>query len=276
MKSINAFSLTANVNQWVESSRQPRILHVFDRAFNLINERGDVLSIVTVEIGDGPFNLVIEDSISFSDQIHIESSVSCSQHSMIIDNITIHTADAKLWNPQPEWDILHYQRNDIASHLDIFQHSHHELLIPQSQVSSLTSSVADGDIPLASLLASKLAGLGIGLTPTGDDIILGALYAAWVIHPREVVQPLASEIAEIAAPLTTSLSAAWLKAAGSGEAGILWHELFAALVSANDPQIHAGMKKILATGATSGADALAGFIGTLHAHMESQRKHVLP
>ncbi|HXD12473.1 MAG TPA: DUF2877 domain-containing protein, partial [Anaerolineales bacterium] len=107
-----------------------------------------------------------------------------------------------------------------------------------------------------------LAGLGAGLTPAGDDFIMGAIYAAWILHPFEVARGLAEEITDNAAPLTTSLSAAWLRSAGKGEAGILWHEFLDTLIDENTIQIQAAMDKILAVGETSGADALSGFIGT--------------
>ena len=276
MKSINALSLTANANHWLESSQRPRVLHVFDRVCSLINEHGDVLSIVTTEIGDGPFNLVIENLFLFSEHIGIDSPVSCLHHSIAIDHFIIRTDDTKLWNPRPKWETLHCQREDISKHLESFYRVPRVLPISQSLVSSLSAAVAAADASTSSAIASQLAGLGIGLTPTGDDILLGTLYAAWIIHPLEVMEPLASEIAKTAAPLTTSLSAAWLRAAGKGEAGLLWHELFEALVSSNDHQIKAGIDKILGVGATSGADALTGFIGTLHAYREPHRKYVIP
>jgi len=39
---INATSCAPDVNDWLANSRHPRILHVIDRACNLINERRDV------------------------------------------------------------------------------------------------------------------------------------------------------------------------------------------------------------------------------------------
>jgi hypothetical protein len=125
---------------------------------------------------------------------------------------------------------------------------------------SLSTALALADLPTSITAAKRLAGLGIGLTPSGDDFILGAIYATWIIHPLEIASKLAEEITSIAAPLTTSLSAAWLKSAGKGEMGILWHELFEALLSADPAQIQGSMDKILAIGETSGADALAGFV----------------
>jgi hypothetical protein len=90
---------------------------------------------------------------------------------------------------------------------------------------------------------------------------MGALHAAWILHPRHVATLLAQGVAESAAPLTTSLSAAWIRSAGRGEAGIRWHELFESLTIGDEIRIKESIEKILAVGETSGADALAGFAG---------------
>jgi hypothetical protein len=104
-----------------------------------------------------------------------------------------------------------------------------KLPITQSLISNLSSALVTADISSAQTITSQLAGLGQGLTPAGDDFIMGVVLAAWIIHPREVASVLAEEITKIAVPLTTSLSASWLRSAGRGEAGILWHN-FDALI----------------------------------------------
>ncbi len=266
MQSINALSLTPDVNDWLANSRHPRILHVFDQACNLINERRDVLSIVTPQIGNGPFNLIIGDDILFSECLNLQSLVSNSANQLTLGDLTIHTADAKLWSPRPDWERLHARRDDILNQLM-------KLPITQSPVSnlqssnSLISSIATVDIQSSKISARQLAGLGIGLTPAGDDFILGAVLAAWIIHPPEIASVLAEQITNTAAPLTTSLSAAWLRSAGKGEAGILWHNFFDALSSGNLSAI-----QLLSIGHTSGADALAGFFGTIISYAESETK----
>ena len=78
MQSIKVLSLTSHVDDWLETTGHPRILHIFDRACNLINERREVLSIVTLQIGQGPFNLVLEDDICFTVHLKVESSISIS------------------------------------------------------------------------------------------------------------------------------------------------------------------------------------------------------
>jgi len=297
MQSINAFSLASDVSAWLTNSRHPRILHVFDRACNLINERREVLSIVTPQIGNGPFNLVVEDDVCFSEHLNNQSPISIRPNQLNLGDLSINTADAKLWSPRPNWETLYTRRDDILDHLMSLRASDSERSNPlanfetssssgiassqrasallsmtlpftnyQSPISSsLISSLANADLPSSLSAAYQLAGLGIGLTPAGDDFILGAVLAAWIIHPLEVASVLAEEITNTAAPLTTSLSAAWLRSAGRGEAGILWHNFFNALSTGDTSAIQLQITKLLSIGHTSGADALAGFFGTFFA-----------
>jgi hypothetical protein len=281
MYSISAISLTSRVNDWLASSCHPHVLHVFDRACNLINERREVLSIVTTQIGNGPFNLVVEDGTCFSEHLSFESQVSHSQTELRLGDLVVQTANAKCWCAYPDWQRLHFKRNDIlkqltkllitsylnSSGLDTFPETT-QRYPPQSLVSNLSCAFASADISNAKKLASKLAGLGTGLTPAGDDILMGAMYAAWIIHPHKVAGTLAQAVADIATPLTTSLSAAWLRSAGEGEAGVLWHEFFDALLISligNSTYVQDAMQNILFVGETSGADALVGFYSTMTA-----------
>jgi hypothetical protein len=135
-------------------------------------------------------------------------------------------------------------------------------------MSELCSAIAAADLPSAGRAALKLAGLGYGLTPAGDDYLVGALLAAWMILPPETAGLLAREISMIAAPRTTSLSAAWLRSAAKGNAGALWHEFFDALVHNVDSRIQTSLRRILAVGETSGADALAGFFGVCNSWVD--------
>ncbi len=280
MQSINALSLAPDVNDWLANSRHPRILHVFDYVCNLINEHREVLSIVTQQIGNGPFNLVIEDDILFSARLNVQSSISIGADQLNLGDLTINTVNARLWSPCPDWERLHAKKDDILNQLTslpITNYQKRGLDTPfakiaqgysttpnfQSLISNLCSSLVTADLPNCIDSAKQLAGLGSGLTPAGDDFILGAVLAAWIIHSPDVAKVLAKEVTNTAAPLTTSLSAAWLRSAGKGEAGILWHDLFDALNSADSAYIQASLEKILAIGETSGADALAGFLGTL-------------
>jgi len=123
--------------------------------------------------------------------------------------------------------------------------------------------------------ALGLAGLGSGLTPAGDDFLTGTLLWAWLAHP--VPAPFCRALVEAAIPRTTVLSAAFLRAAARGECSASWHGLLEALgEGVGDrvpaPPVHGGariasqhrlftaVQELMAHGATSGADSLAGFL----------------
>jgi len=307
MRSLKAISLAPSGKDWLANSNQPRLLHVFEQACNLINERKEVLSVVTPQIGNGPFNLVVGDNISFSQHLNSESRGSVSANRLTVGKWTVEIADAILWSARLDWEMLHAERelvlDGLVACLDARKQEKAgssrppegaapglskllpgieqaasppgDRILPVSILSGFSSALAKADISSACHLATQLAGLGIGLTPMGDDFIMGAMYAAWIIHPLEIASVLAGEIADTAAPLTTSLSGAWLRSAGRGEAGVLWHQFFAALVSANAMQVENALNRILGVGATSGADALAGFAGAFQAWASLDNPEIL-
>lgn len=272
MRKIESLFLTSNVDDWLMNTHQPRVLHVFGHAINLVNEHRDVLSVVTSQIGNGSFNLVVDDDILFSEHLDVESAISIFEGRLQIGDLTISVKKAKRWNPRPNWKNLYEKKDDIARQLTQLPFIQYPISTLQPST-ALSAALAIADISVSLDTVQKLAGLGVGLTPSGDDFIMGALYAAWIIHPVEVASPLAKEIVKNASALTTSLSAAYLKSAGRGEAGILWHNFFDALLKAQDIQLP--VSEFLSLGETSGADALSGFFGVISAFKELARTNVI-
>lgn len=121
-----------------------------------------------------------------------------------------------------------------------------------------TRLIADG--------ATLLAGLGPGLTPAGDDFLVGVLAAFYAFGPHYAQgqwtawQAYASVIANAASGRTTQLSTAWLTHAASGAFGAAWHNLIQAINANQQQALIMCTDRILATGATSGADAMGGFL----------------
>ncbi|MFN8459748.1 MAG: DUF2877 domain-containing protein, partial [Anaerolineae bacterium] len=106
---------------------------------------------------------------------------------------------------------------------------------------------------------SQLAGLGSGLTPAGDDYLMGVMAALWLLEQPEIPP----QIASMAIPKTTALSAAFLQAAGQGQFIESWHNLVYALNSGDIETIGGAVERIAHFGASSGRDALAGFSAAL-------------
>ena len=128
------------------------------------------------------------------------------------------------------------------------------------------------DMAKAERAARALAGLGPGLTPSGDDTLGGfiGVLALAGSQPRidvMVNKRLAEVIADAARPRTTLLSATLLAHAARGETAEQVGELLMALtlpVEA-DAEVLQAAKRVLAYGATSGGDTLLGLLLGLQA-----------
>jgi len=137
----------------------------------------------------------------------------------------------------------------------------------------LLRALRQGNERQAATAAEELAGLGVGQTPAGDDVLMGVLLALWVIPlAADRSRALSRAIVAAAVPRTTTRSARWLEAAGRGEATEPWHDLVAALSSgSSEPAATAPVSRIRAMGHTSGAWALTGFATALRALEEQKR-----
>jgi hypothetical protein len=131
----------------------------------------------------------------------------------------------------------------------------------EAAATALVRGLAESDPQAVGRAAARLAGLGEGLTPAGDDFLAGALHALWA-RRGEGAEALAATVAAAAAPRTTTLSATWLASAARGQAAAPWRDLVAALASGREPAVEAALARVVSTGHTSGAASLAGFAAT--------------
>jgi len=104
-----------------------------------------------------------------------------------------------------------------------------------------------------------LLGLGPGLTPCGDDLLVGVLVALAAWRRDAAVRALGGLLAPQLAHATSEISAAHLRAAIEGEAVEPIHRCIGALTEeGGDPQ--ACLDALARYGHTSGWDALAGVL----------------
>jgi hypothetical protein len=112
---------------------------------------------------------------------------------------------------------------------------------------------------------AALAGLGPGLTPAGDDFLLG-LMAGLQTWPQFLaggglsVEEACQAIYEAADGRTNLLSTALLRSAREGMFSEVWHILLAALRQGKADEVRGAADCVLSSGGTSGADALSGFL----------------
>ncbi|HEU5369080.1 MAG TPA: DUF2877 domain-containing protein [Ktedonobacterales bacterium] len=113
--------------------------------------------------------------------------------------------------------------------------------------------------------ASSLIGLGPGLTPSGDDLLIGFIAATSLLATplglsKAMYQRLHSELLTIARGRTNKLSITWMEYAEQGAVAEHVGRLIKALVVDDARLLEEAALAVLKSGATSGGDLLAGII----------------
>jgi hypothetical protein len=283
MRIVNkAISISPRVSSWLKNSHRPRALQVFAPVVNLVNEDGEVLSIVVPAIGNGPFTMVVEKG-KFDQHIDQASNVQITNEGISIDEYFVEVGQPGMWNPFPDWNLIRDAEFDqwvppiknilkeeatddsIAKILfGLGEKTRNKFAKTTKEgISEISAGLIEGDLGLVRSGAGQLAGLGIGLTPAGDDFLVGVMHGVWASYEADWANSVCKVIIGSAAPRTNTLSTAWLRAVANGEAGEVWHDLFGAMVAGDQDKLEKSVRRILPTGHTSGADALAGFTHAL-------------
>jgi hypothetical protein len=106
--------------------------------------------------------------------------------------------------------------------------------------------------------ARVLIGLGPGLTPSGDDLIAGALIALRALSRPEAAEQLGAWALALAATRTGVISHAHLAAAAAGEGAEPLHRVLAAICAAAEADLERELDAADRIGHCSGWDGLAG------------------
>jgi hypothetical protein len=125
---------------------------------------------------------------------------------------------------------------------------------------ALETALATEDPDQGACVAARIAGLGPGLTPSGDDLLAGALaFHAWAEAAGHAGTGAAfrAAVSEAAVPRTTRLAGQLLRAAARGHVAAPVAALLSSIFRRGGT-FPPDLAPILAIGETSGADTLAG------------------
>jgi hypothetical protein len=129
----------------------------------------------------------------------------------------------------------------------------------------VTHAAAQDDSALLHPALASICGYGPGLTPAGDDWLMGWLLGARLMDVRRATAS-AAAVQRAIRGRTTSLSAAYLECASAGEVDSTWQAFLDALAGYLPPQeAEMAIRNALARGATSGAAAVTGLLAALDA-----------
>jgi hypothetical protein len=248
---MNAQQITPRVRRWLRNSRSARIRHLFKEVCILVNERDEVISLVSPDIGPGPFSAVLEGDFTAGLDIHQPIALDNTKRTLTVGPLIVNYRESIIWQPRPDWSRLReadFDKWPTAAGLPAEISRNLRLTVDGIRVDDSAKYLAG---------VAGLVGWGGGLTPTGDDVLIGVLYGFWVWQPHRFHRQRREWMKTIlttAVPRTTTLSANFLCVAAAGEATWHWHDLVSG-------RSHA-VERILAIGHTSGADAWAGFTYT--------------
>ena len=108
-----------------------------------------------------------------------------------------------------------------------------------------------------------LLGLGPGLTPSGDDLLGGAMIALGALGHHRARDRMARVVGRHARHMTTPISVAHLAAAAEGAGGASVHALLNAALCGDGLAIVPAVNRVAKVGHSSGWDTLAGVITVL-------------
>ncbi len=247
------------------TGREARLIGRFRRVIDLA-VGDEVIALTTPQVGNGPFHLVLDrlpDLRLLPEQVPLCLEGRCWH----LGPLALHVDDPPpLWDARPDWKRLRPRPFALLALRGATQRVAAERPSPfapylrgekMPRLRMLKAAWMAGGEALEKAVAS-LAGWGMGLTPSGDDFIAGMMLALWM--DRAALTPRAAFLYQVAAPRTTLLSRAFLRAARDGLADAHWHRLLRALAEGGEAEIRHAASEALAFGATSGVDMAAGFL----------------
>lgn len=285
------------VSRWVDDQLAERgslgaVVHsVFRRVANLRLDSGDLLSLSSPEVALAPNGITVElpqDTTMWA--VGIQPAQPAMLDSMGIRipgaDLVVTFAGAARWEPRPR--VRRAAPSELACRL------------MEARATALAKGAADSLLPLllapdgegdtkpldptraarqpAALLgeaaarydagavrraARRLAGLGPGLTPSGDDFLAG-FAAAWALTAEAIGLP-SDRSARVSVALLAGASARasdlgrmWIAHGVRGEVAEPMGRFFTALLTGEPAVLAPAVRGVLALGATSGTDWMAG------------------
>ncbi len=285
MHTWSALALSTRLDRLLQASGVPlQVLSVHRRACNLITPRGDLVALVTADLGHGPFHVVVEADAPFTSVCAVGEVGVLTKKEIRLPRLRVLLAESRLWSPEVRWPLLRWRWDrvlaltvqalqarapDLHVSLDTLADAH-----VTARVRQVAHALVAGDSIHAREALAHLVGLGPGLTPAGDDAIVGLLAGWRALHPeQDPTWPDLRGWVLAASRGTHRISRAWLEAAAHNAFAEPWHHLADALTDDDPHALTRALTRLRHQGATSGYYGLVGFQALLDAWQRERLHH---
>lgn len=273
------------INQIKSGKFAGEVHSVFDRVINIqIVDQCELFTVANNTMDNGP-NTMVTDIVSFSEMtIAVHDRVYAKHNRLCIMNkIEIMIDQVNHWNSiLPAYPANKQQlRNNVSAARAFieqygkgggmkssfksqsrFDEELSKLLADGSQF--LLNALSEGSIEEAVQAAARITGLGHGLTPSGDDFLVG-LFA--VINmpecPLNEFTLFCSEVVRKSAGRTNDISYMALKKASTGQIRESLIRLLQDLTDGSEDSFIASLERVLQIGSLSGTDIATGIVSGL-------------
>jgi hypothetical protein len=257
---------------------QGRVHSVFAQACNLA-AADTLLTVCAFGVGNGPTTLRLARGAptDLRDHFEVGERIEARRGALRTPRVELALAGSRVWHPAAPGPPLSMPR--IEAHLrraqlrlDARRATRPDVLDGAAAPVLAALGAACRALDLASALchADRLIGWGEGLTPAGDDFLVGLIGGLGALvggnaERRRFQDALAAAVSS-RAQRTTPIAAHCLRLACAGHHAEPLVELRNALLCANDRgAIESALRSALAAGATSGADTVSGLLAGLRA-----------
>jgi hypothetical protein len=281
--------------QFVENPKLRGFVHsTFNRTFNFqCLETGELYTIACSKLDNGPNTLILDMesfetlNIKVNDRVRVEDN-----NLFIADKLVVSTKSTAKWKCLlPDYpknlDLLRQNLAKMKNYIDIygkgggikkdlqsnspFEAEMSKML--EKRTNLLFKELVNLRMTNALKHAISLIGLGPGLTPSGDDFLVG-LFTIFHLKnsPFYEQQSFCEEVLIKAKPLTNDISYTALKKAANGKVRESIICLIASLIGGNEEDINLSLNKVLNIGSSSGTDIALGIVCGLEANLRSGGK----
>jgi hypothetical protein len=282
---IRALSYGPEVEEMRAMSQvRGRVLSVLSNAFYLQSEMGHIVCVVGPQAEDGPLTLRLSHIRSQLDAVRAEPDARFSMSSGLIAIVgvaQIELGHARSWKAIAPDCVGSAAEQERAAHelsrilLEYSPRTHSPGLARlaaqelKNRSARLARAIEQSSNERIRDAAFNLLGLGPGLTPSGDDIVMGTVaMLLWRAHlgmlSFEQVDRLVQDIrAEAACKRTNLISARLLYYACQGTLYEPAMALGAALIAGEIKSVRGLARRLLLIGSSSGADMAVGMLAGL-------------
>ncbi|MHB1294125.1 MAG: oxamate carbamoyltransferase subunit AllH family protein [Anaerolineae bacterium] len=292
---MQTLSLSADLIGLVNDTRTFRVHSVFPRVVNLVSASGDWATLACPEVGNLPRGIVIDapPELDLAQHLRVGQMVTLAEGRLAAGDLLVEMAGAAVWEPclavesDTPW-ARNWSERWARAWATLQTHAPPESLpfaaraqgtdaatpitrLIGQAVERLLTACRALESERAGIAASALIGLGPGLTPSGDDLLVGLLAGLWLRYPwsdsaqRVFTQHLAWQVGK-SADRTSDVSRIYLLSAVRGCVAQKIMDLATAIVAPSSrwqetlDEVEWRTLNALAVGSTSGADGVYGLL----------------